>query len=158
MFGPISIQQVSAKHSRFESRFRILLETTTGEAARIAERHVYQTPHFKPRTGRLQRATKAKAVRTRSGRIVRVTNTAPYAQPIEYGARPHIIRARRARSLRFDWPKFWSVQTRSPTWFLRSVHHPGNRPYKFLWHATWGSYRFTGGQLRQGMQQLARHF
>lgn len=37
------------------------------------------------------------------------------------GARPHVIRARRAKMMRFYWPKVGRVV------YFRSVNHPGNK-------------------------------
>ncbi|EQD42396.1 hypothetical protein B1A_15938, partial [mine drainage metagenome] len=48
----------------------------------------------------------------------------PYARPLEYGSRPHIIEAVRARFLRFEW--------HGDIVFFRYVHHPGNRAYGFM--------------------------
>jgi hypothetical protein len=156
--GPISIPDVRVKHQRFEHALESLVDRVSTQSGNLARRHVYQTPHFKPRTGNLQRSTDFQVVRLKSGRRIKIYNTAPYAAAIDRGARPHIIRARKARALHFNWPGFWSVSTKSPEWFLRSVHHPGNKPYRFLWHATWGAYRFAGGRLRHGMTLLARKF
>jgi hypothetical protein len=41
---------------------------------------------------------------------------APYAEPLEFGAAPHVILRRRKKA---------------PHWIMR-VNHPGNRPYHFM--------------------------
>jgi hypothetical protein len=53
----------------------------------------------------------------------------PYAAAVHEGARPHVIRARRAPFLRFYWPKVGRVV------FFKSVNHPGNAPNPFLTNA-----------------------
>lgn len=50
----------------------------------------------------------------------------PYAGFVMYGTRPHVIRARRARALRFFWPKIGRVV------FFKSVNHPGTKANRFL--------------------------
>jgi len=52
-----------------------------------------------------------------------------YAAAVHEGARPHVIRARRASLLRFYWPKVGRVV------FFPKVNHPGNRPNPFLSNA-----------------------
>lgn len=46
----------------------------------------------------------------------------PQARYVEFGTRPHVIRPRRARALRFFWPRVGRVV------FFAKVNHPGNRP------------------------------
>lgn len=55
----------------------------------------------------------------------------------EYGADPHIIRARRAQFLAFEWPGApqWVREAFSetfPTVFFKEVHHPGVPELRFL--------------------------
>lgn len=47
-----------------------------------------------------------------------------YVLPHHDGARPHVIRARRAKALRFRW--------HGKIVFFARVNHPGNRPNRFL--------------------------
>lgn len=157
--GPINLRQVRAKHLRFQAAFSSLVDATCEKASYIAVKHVLQTPHFNPKTGALQRATKAKTVRLRSGRIVTVSNDLPYAAPIDLGARPHVIKAVRAPFLSFVWNgRGAPAQFRGKRVNFRSVHHPGNKPYRFLWHATFGAYRFAGHSFKAGMHQVAKRF
>ena len=66
--------------------------------------------------------------------FVELVNQVPYIMPLEDGARPHTIRARRAKALRFFY--------RGQVCFAKSVRHPGMRGY----HA-----------LRNGMSAIRRH-
>lgn len=50
----------------------------------------------------------------------------PYAGYVRWGTRPHVIRARRAKFLRFYWPKVGRVV------FFKKVNHPGTKPNYFL--------------------------
>lgn len=56
-----------------------------------------------------------------------VSADAPYAAPVHEGARPHVIRPRHARFLRFE------VEGRVV--FARRVNHPGQRAQPFLSNA-----------------------
>lgn len=50
----------------------------------------------------------------------------PYAGYVMYGTKPHVIRARRAKFLRFYWPKVGRVV------FFKKVNHPGTKANRFL--------------------------
>lgn len=53
----------------------------------------------------------------------------PLSKFIQQGTRPHTIAPRRARMLRFYWPKAGSVV------FARRVQHPGTKPNQFYQRA-----------------------
>lgn len=53
-----------------------------------------------------------------------VSAGAPHAAPIEFGSRPHVIRPRHKKRLR--WPVEGGFQ------FATEVHHPGNFEYGYL--------------------------
>lgn len=81
------------------------------------------------RTGRLKASIHPDPVR-RSGpwRIdTGVSADAPYAAPVHEGARPHVIRPRNVRFLRFE------IEGRVV--FTRRVNHPGQRAQPFLTNA-----------------------
>ena len=75
------------------------------------------------RSGRLARSLR---VSGRPGRreIVMGGASAPYAPYVEYGARPHVIRPRRAEALRFV--------VDGEVVYARRVHHPGTRPAEVM--------------------------
>lgn len=50
----------------------------------------------------------------------------PYAGYVRWGTRPHVIRARNAKYLRFYWPRVGRVV------FFKKVNHPGTKPNYFL--------------------------
>lgn len=54
-----------------------------------------------------------------------LTATASYAAAVEFGTRPHAIRPRRAKALRF-------LGRGGQVVFARSVQHPGTRPKPYL--------------------------
>lgn len=151
-------QDLRRAHDAFLAANERMLDEVSDLGGRIAVRHVQMYPKFKRRTGHLQRSQKYEVRRLRSGRLLTLYNTADYAEPIEFGSRPHPIPARHKKALRFESPKFWSIQTRSPVWFVKSVRHPGNRPYKFGYRAWRSAYRVQENYLRQRMADLARRF
>lgn len=124
-------------------------------AAQYAEAHVEKFPRrYKHRTGNLYRSTEARVVRVRggsgaaiAGRRVRVANTAPYAPFVEFGTRPHVIRARRVRFLRFWW--------KGAIRFFRKVNHPGTRHTRFLWRATYAAFRVVGPNIETRLERIA---
>jgi hypothetical protein len=95
---------------------------TVQEAQRLVHR----------RTGFLQRNIKPGAISATSAKVV--ANT-PYAASLELGAKPHVIRPKRAKVLAWGGPRRLTGRLRSggkPTNFARLVHHPGNKPYPYL--------------------------
>lgn len=81
------------------------------------------------RTGRLKTSIRPDAVRRVGPWSIEsgVSATAPYAAPVHEGARPHVIRPRRAKALRFE--------IGGRVVFAARVNHPGNRPNRFLSNA-----------------------
>ena len=75
------------------------------------------------RSGRLRRSIRLR--RRRSGYEVSMGGSeAPYAPYVEYGSRPHLIRARRSRALRFE--------VRGQLVYAKYVEHPGAKPQRIL--------------------------
>ncbi len=58
---------------------------------------------------------------------VEVAAGAPHASAIEFGAKPHLIRPKKRKALR--WPVEGGFR------FARVVRHPGNKPYRYLRNA-----------------------
>jgi len=83
------------------------------------------------RTGKLRRSIKAGPV-TAKGTTVHgsVTAHAEHGIFVHEGTRPHVIRARKAKALRFV------VDGRVV--FAQSVNHPGTKPNKFMLRAVKG--------------------
>jgi len=59
-----------------------------------------------------------------------------YAEVVVYDTRPHVIKARNAQALRFNWPKAGGVV------YFKQVHHPGTKgnPWFFDIVNKWGEY------------------
>ena len=137
-------------HDHFLAQVERMLEEASHVAGKHSVDHVHRYPKFTPRTGNLQRNQRYQVRRLSSGRLLRLTNDTAYALPIEYGARPHVIRPRRAKALRFVW--------HGELRFFAKVNHPGNKPYKFGYRAWQSAYRVEGDYLTRRMAELASRF
>lgn len=100
------------------------LERAAEHAAVEGAEEARRVGQYQDRTGRLRSGIVAHFLSS-SGRSVtwEILSPAPYSQYVEAGTRPHIIRARNARALRF--------QVGGRTVFAKQVSHPGTRPYPF---------------------------
>ena len=149
----IDLKQLRRAHIAFEEKHRAALLHEAEAAAGYIKTHVQKYPGFKPRTGELQAATDARVVRVgRRTVVVKATNAKKYANAIDLGARAHVIEGRNGGNLRF----FWKKQNRWVT--TRSVNHPGNRAYRFLYRATNAAGRVFVTSMSDRMTQLARQF
>lgn len=146
----LDLSSVRVAHRRLLSQHDAILSQEMKRAAEVGVVEVRRNPGFKPRTGTLQRATKGKVVRTKRGGIVRLQNAKRYAAPIDKGSRPHVIRARRGRALRFV--------SGGKLIFRRSVRHPGNRPFRFLSGALLTAYRSFEERTIARLTAAARNF
>lgn len=147
----VNVKDVLKGHARFLAEMDREVQRALDHGGQHAEDHVQRHAAFKRRTGELQDATRAKVVpRGSAGWRLRISNKTRYAAPIEYGAKPHIIRPRRAKVLRF--------MLRGKVVFARKVNHPGNRPYKFLYRAWHATNRVLEDDLTKSFRGLAKRF
>ena len=117
------LNSLSELHAAISRR---LADTTRSNAERLAP----------ARTGRLRRSIRV--VEGAGGYVVLMGgHGAPYAQFVEYGSRPHIIRARRAMALRFE--------VRGEVVYAKYVRHPGTRAQRILARAMEESLRELDG-------------
>ena len=100
-----------------EQRVRITARRTSSEW----ERQVKQDEPFD--TGLMVSRTKMTDRATSSGFVVQGVVDTDYAEMVSGGTRPHVIRPRRARALRFT--------VGGQTVFATRVNHPGTRPNDF---------------------------
>lgn len=151
MSGPINIAAVTRGHNRFLGKQLVTTVRALDWAGEFAEDHVAAFSKFKRRSAdSLKDATEHKFIRTGSGVVVRIFSTKKYAEHVEHGTRPHIIRARRAKALRFV--------ANGKTVFRKWVRHPGTRGFRFLYDATTAGYRVLGQRLSHDLGALARRF
>ena len=84
------------------------------------------------KTGHLQRSIVPGPVTDTSAVIEART---PYAAPLEFGARPHVIVPKRAKVLAWGGDRRLSGTLKAgskPDHFAKKVNHPGNQPYPYL--------------------------
>lgn len=121
-------------------------------AAPEAQKHVRDHAGFTHRTGTALARTTARVLRLRGGGKIVVANAARHAKWLEHGTRAHVIRARRARYLRFFWRKLGRIV------YFKSVQHPGTRPYRFLYLATHAVGDRVRLMIQGGMRRAAKRF
>jgi hypothetical protein len=146
-----NLEELRREHDRLLAENERMIGDALEVAGRHAVEHVQHFPEFNPQTGALQKATKARVVRMRNGRVLKITNTKPYAAAIDTGARAHVIVPRKAKMLRF-------VGKDGRTVFARRVNHPGNKPYRFMFFATDAADRVFRADIEHRMAALAARF
>lgn len=146
----VNLPEVHRNHEHFVADNARMLEESAAVAGKAALEFVKRYPGFKPRTGALQKATTAKVVRLANGRLLTIDNAKPYAGTIDGGSRPHKITAKNGKALMF--------MTGGKTIFRRSVNHPGTKPYKTFYRATFSAYRSMGQDLTRRMTALSSRF
>lgn len=123
-----NLSELHREHERFLAEIEIDIAAAMNKAGNAGIQSVQQRPGFTPRTGKTQKATDFRIVRTSRGRVMRLNNSAKHADALDQGASPHLIVPRRGRFLRF-------IGRDGRTVFTRRVRHPGNKPYRFMANA-----------------------
>lgn len=147
MQGPINIGQVMSAHAKFKRANESLVDREVDGAGKFGVNYVHLHPTFKPRSRNLQKSTGFTIIRTKSGSVIRLRNTAKYAKFVEFGTKAH--GPKRAKFLRFMGRNGRFV-------FARRVR--GIKPYKFLYRATNAAGRVFETSMRSGMERLAKSF
>ena len=144
-----NLHQIQQRHRAFVQAHERMVDAVLREAGETGLSYSRSNPGYTHRTGALGKASKYEVKGGPKAKTLRLLNRKRYAAPIDKGARPHRITARRKPLLRF----FWAKQGR---WFSgKSVNHPGNRAYRFLWRGHMKAYRHAGLRLKQRMRALA---
>ena len=92
-------------------------------------------------TGRL-RASIRNRVDSSGDPVGRISTNIEYAPHVEFGTRPHVIRARNAKALRFRW--------HGRIVYFKQVNHPGTAAKSFLRRALREVSRARGWTYREG--------
>lgn len=150
-FKLANFDEVVRRHNYFAAECEKMEREGAEVAAAHALDHINRYNTFQRRTGNLQRSATAVITRVR-GHLMTLDNSASYADAIDTGARPHVIKPRGPWFLRFYWQKIgrWVE--------LAKVNHPGNKPYKFMYRAWQSACRVEAYFLQRRMQLLARRF
>jgi hypothetical protein len=147
-----SCERMTRQHDWFLAENERAVEKALGMGGLAALQRVNSNPPFKPQTGKLQKATKAKVARLGSGRVLRLTNSKHYASFVESGTKPHPIRSKRPGGmLRFRGSGGGFV-------FARKVKHPGTRPYKFLARGLLAARNEFTDEMDRSMSAIAARF
>lgn len=151
----IRIEHLQRQHRNFIKGFAMMLYEVAEASRRMQETDAKMLLRPHTRTGNLLQKTESKLVRTSRRYIVVLRNSAlkgrvGYASFLDKGTSPHIIRARRARVLRF--------LHRGRYIFRKQVNHPGNRAFLPFTLAHRQAYGYAGVLLSTRMQALASKF
>lgn len=146
----LDLKNLSRHHDRFVAAHQAAVKEEAETARDKLLEYARSRPRFTPRTGKTQKANRARVIRTKGKVIVRASNRLKHAAALDRGARPHIIRARNAPYLHFKGKYGW-VRT-------KSVRHPGNKPYRFLYGATVAAGRSFHQSMSARMRRLASKF
>ncbi len=106
------------------------------EAAELVEQSAKRQHGYQDRSGDLTKSIAAQEVGGAffgGGLYADILADTPYAASIESGSKPHVIRAKRAKALRFTF----GLGAGRPGIgiFARQVNHPGTKAYRFLGEA-----------------------
>lgn len=98
------------------------------ESQRIAIIELGNNPGDRPRTGAYARGFTVTVDRAPNTFVFKVGNSRSYAAHLEYGTKPHIIKARRVQNLQF--------RGRDGRWRkVKVVSHPGHKGFRILQRA-----------------------
>jgi len=152
MSGPIDIRAIHERHRWLMRSLENDVEAALEEAGRHAEWTVVEKSTFRHRSNAVRDGTRTRVQRTRGARRLVITNVARHAAYLEYGTRPHIIRAKRGRSLSFFWLRV------SKRMVIRQVRHPGTKPYHFLRFARDQAFLLAGVLLHKALIKRGAQF
>lgn len=137
------------EHESFLSAHTAMVAEVLSEGIDLVNASIYERPGFKPLTHKTQDSTKTRVVRTRSGHVLRISNSTKRALWLEEGTQPHWIFPHKKKVLRFIG--------RNGTWVSkRAVSHKGTKPYWFMRNARDRANSRIGPELERGMQRVAR--
>lgn len=114
-----------------------------GQLAALAAAHARSTTTFKDRTGNLRNSITRGEKSTWALFVKAGGQGARYAIFIEAGSRPHEIKARRARFLRFEQD--------GQIVFRKRVFHPGTKPARFMESARNAADELAGQYIEAGL-------
>lgn len=119
-----------------------------GQLAALAYQQAKATTSFKDRSGKL-RGSFQRGQKGPWAQFVAVGGrSAPYALFIEAGSKPHEIRPRKAKFLRFEQ----GGQVR----FAKRVYHPGTKPARFMQAARDNAAGLAGQYFEAGVSAAIR--
>ena len=124
------------------SEIQVAARDAIVEALDAASRDAFATNEYRNHTWKLRTATRATLKDDGFGGSL--TNPTQYASFVEFGTKPHVIKARRAKFLRFYWHRIGENVA------FKQVNHPGTKPRPFMRHAG----EVGGGVLLRHLESL----
>lgn len=127
------------------------LATVVVDSAREGIEHAKDykiwTSHYENPGPRLEESIKSVPGNAARWRVLRTIRTSgvKHASYIEYGTAPHAIVARRAKMLRFYWPRIGGIA------YFKKVKHPGTPAFKFVGSAQ----SYAAARIYQRMRHIA---
>lgn len=153
----INIQKIKRHHQAFLKNHDAMVDGVTNDSklTDLAQRYVNDHSDLKMRTGNLRKKTKVKTIRTRTGALVKIQNTAKYAAAQDRGSGLYGPKRRRYMIVGNPFLRFvWKGQVM----YRRYVMHPGVRPTRFLYNTTDAVGRTVASFLRTRMVGVAKKF
>lgn len=148
----INVGMMKATHASFDAALKSNIESTLRDHNRAALTEAKQELQQHVRTGKLLASTKGYLLKL-GNRIVsrgEMGRGVKYARGFEHGTQPHVIKAKRAKFLRFIGRRDGAVV------YAKLVNHPGNRPFFVLGGAWWKMSVRYATVLRANMHYLAQ--
>lgn len=146
------LRAVAAAHRMVVRETDVALDKALDAAGDYAEWHVTAHARFRHRTGAVKGGTRHRVTHGLGSRRLTIMNLARHARWLEEGTRPHLIVARRRRSLAFFWIRIGRQMV------LKSVRHPGTKPYWFLKDATSAAGLRFAVLMGRSMDRIAARF
>lgn len=148
----IDVGMMRDAHMRFDRAFKRMVEDTMRDHNIAATNEARQELQGHVRTGRLLGSARGILIKGAVRVISRgeIGRGVKYAEGFEYGTRPHVIVARRARFLRFIGRRDGAIV------YAKRVNHPGNRPFFVMGGAWWKMAVRYATVLRANMHFIAQ--
>lgn len=156
----INLDKLKRGHQRFMAELSRELDQVLDDdkLTGLAQRYVSQHGGFKSRTGKLVEKTKAKVIRSGNRRLIRITNSAPYAAAQDGGSGLYGPKHAKYRIPKNGGGKTLKFLSGGQFVFRRVVMHPGVHPTRFLYNANDAAYRVARGWLLAAMRRAAQRF
>lgn len=143
-----NVTALRASNAAFLKELDAVVKRQVRTATVSAQRDAAKTNKFESRTGKTKASVKRDIALTARGYRGRIRSVRKVARYMEKGTRPHVIRAKRSRVLRFH--------SGGALVFRRSVNHPGTKPTWFMRDAAERAYARLGQSLSAEMARIGR--
>lgn len=143
----IDLGPIQAAHKGFVSKLNAVVKKNLIETARDVQDAVIADTSFKGQ--KLRHSVKYTVP---SSTKIKVYTAAKHASFVEEGTKPHIIRARRAKTLAFY------SETLNRFVFPRSVNHPGTKPTRFFSRAVASAEQNLNARITEELRALSKQF